>query len=60
MQALSNLIDHGMTVQEAVEAPRVWTQGHGLEVEGGIDDPVFDALRAKGHDAVRSATSPAA
>lgn len=33
MQALSNLIDHGMTVQEAVEAPRIWTQGHALELE---------------------------
>jgi gamma-glutamyltranspeptidase/glutathione hydrolase len=53
MQALSNLIDHGMTVQEAVEAPRVWTQGHALELEGGISPSVFDALLAKGHDAVR-------
>jgi gamma-glutamyltranspeptidase/glutathione hydrolase len=53
MQALSNVIDHGMTVQEAVEAPRVWTQGHALEIEGGISDEVFNALRARGHDAVR-------
>jgi gamma-glutamyltranspeptidase/glutathione hydrolase len=53
MQALSNLIDHGMSVQDAVEAPRVWTQGHALEVEHGISDAVFDALRAMGHDAVR-------
>ncbi len=53
MQALSNLIDHGMSVQQAVEAPRVWTQGHALELEGGILDGVFDALVAKGHDAVR-------
>jgi gamma-glutamyltranspeptidase/glutathione hydrolase len=53
MQALSNLIDHAMTVQEAVEAPRVWTQGHALELEGGIAEAVFDALRAMGHNAVR-------
>ena len=53
MQALSNLIDHGMTVQQAVEAPRVWTQGHALEVEGGITDTVFYTLRTMGHDAVR-------
>ncbi len=53
MQALSNLIDHGMTVQEAVEAPRVWTQGHALELEGGIAADVFQALRDRGHDAVR-------
>jgi gamma-glutamyltranspeptidase / glutathione hydrolase len=53
MQALSNLIDHGMTVQEAVEAPRIWTQGHALEVEKGIPTVVFDALKAGGHDTVR-------
>ena len=54
MQALSNLIDHKMTVQQAVEAARVWTQGYSLELEPGIDDAVFHALRAKGHDAVRT------
>jgi gamma-glutamyltranspeptidase/glutathione hydrolase len=53
MQALSNLIDHNMTIQQAVEAARVWTQGHALELEGGISDDVFKALRAMGHDAVR-------
>jgi gamma-glutamyltranspeptidase / glutathione hydrolase len=53
MQALSNLIDHGMSVQEAVEAPRVWTQGHALEVENGFPDAVFAGLTALGHAAVR-------
>lgn len=53
MQALCNLIDHGMTVQDAVEAARVWTQGYTLELEGGIAAVVFDALRGMGHDAVR-------
>ena len=28
MQALINLIDHGMNLQEAVEAPRIWTEGN--------------------------------
>jgi gamma-glutamyltranspeptidase / glutathione hydrolase len=50
MQALSNLIDHGMTVQEAVEAPRVWTQGHALEIETGFSSDVFETMRARGHD----------
>ena len=35
LQAIVNVIDHGMTLQEAVEAPRVWTQGQALEVEPG-------------------------
>jgi gamma-glutamyltranspeptidase/glutathione hydrolase len=50
MQALLNLIDHGMTVQEAVEAPRVWTQGHALEIEAGFAPAVFQAMRDRGHD----------
>jgi gamma-glutamyltranspeptidase/glutathione hydrolase len=35
LQAVLNIIDHGMSLQEAVEAPRVWTQGFGLELEIG-------------------------
>jgi gamma-glutamyltranspeptidase/glutathione hydrolase len=53
MQALVNLIDHGMSPQEAVEAPRVWTQGDVLEIEPGIPDTVADALRARGHKVQR-------
>ena len=50
MQALSNLIDHGMSVQEAVEAPRLWTQGFGVEVENAVPSDVLAALRDRGHD----------
>jgi gamma-glutamyltranspeptidase/glutathione hydrolase len=50
MQALSNLIDHGMSLQEAVEAPRVWTQGHALEVETSVPSDVMQALRDMGHE----------
>lgn len=49
LQALINLIDHGMTAQEGVEAPRVWTEGPVLEVERGIPDSVREALTARGH-----------
>ena len=48
-QALVNLIDHGMSVQEAVEAPRVWTQGHQLEIEAGFPTALFEAMRSRGH-----------
>jgi gamma-glutamyltranspeptidase/glutathione hydrolase len=53
MQAVINLIDHRMSLQEAVEAPRVWTQGFGLEIEPGITDAVAEALRLRGHEVVR-------
>ena len=50
LQAIVNVIDHGMTLQEAVEAPRVWTQGQSLEVEGGIRPDVRKRLQSTGHD----------
>jgi len=49
LQALINLIDHGMTLQEAVEAPRIWTEGPVLEVEHGVPEPVRKGLEARGH-----------
>jgi len=48
-QAILNLVDHGMTLQQAIEAPRIWTEGHVLEVEKALA-PQADALRARGHD----------
>src|SRR5689334_9731189 len=52
MQALVNLIDHGMTLQEAVEAPRVWTEGNALEVESAVPESVRAKLAAMGHKVV--------
>ena len=49
MQAIVNLIDHGMTLQEAVEAPRLWTDGPHVELEPAYAD-MADALRARGHE----------
>ena len=49
LQALLNLIDHGMSLQEAVEAPRVWTEGNALEVEAAVPDGVRAALTSMGH-----------
>jgi gamma-glutamyltranspeptidase/glutathione hydrolase len=47
-QALVNLIDHRMSLQEAVEAPRIWTQGQEVEVEPGYA-AAADALASRGH-----------
>jgi gamma-glutamyltranspeptidase/glutathione hydrolase len=52
LQALVNLIDHGMSLQEAVEAPRMWTQGQDLEVETAVPDAVRAGLAARGHRVV--------
>lgn len=37
-QAILNVIDHGMSLQEAVEAPRVWTLGAQVLVEDTFAD----------------------
>ncbi|MCI0882559.1 MAG: gamma-glutamyltransferase [Chloroflexi bacterium] len=49
LQAVVNLVDHRMSAQEAVEAPRVWTQGQEVEIETGISEEVRSAVAAKGH-----------
>ena len=49
LQALLNLIDHGMSLQAAVEAPRLWTQGLGLELEPRFSAGLADALAQRGH-----------
>ncbi len=49
MQAIVNLIDHGMSLQEAVEAPRVWTEGGVLELEPAFSQELADDLAARGH-----------
>lgn len=49
LQAIVNLIDHGMDLQQAVEAPRLWTQGQHLELEPAYA-PMAPALRAMGYE----------
>ena len=53
LQALVNLLDHGMTLQEAVEAPRVWTEGGVVEMEEAFPDAVEDELVRRGHETAR-------
>jgi gamma-glutamyltranspeptidase / glutathione hydrolase len=50
LQALLNLIDHGMSLQQAVEAPRIWTEGNALEVELAAE------LTSMGHKVVAVST----
>jgi gamma-glutamyltranspeptidase/glutathione hydrolase len=50
-QAIVNVIDHGMTLQEAVEAPRLWDRGPTLELEQGFGDvaALKRAMEERGH-----------
>ena len=56
MQALVNFIDHGMSPQEMVEAPRVWTQGQDLEIETRVPEAIRAAVAAMGHSALPVST----
>lgn len=51
-QAVMNLVDHGMSLQEAVEAPRLWTMGGPVEMEGAFPEEIRAALDAMGHQTV--------
>lgn len=47
---LSNVLDYGMDIQEAIDAPRIFMDDVRLAVESGITDEVRQELIAKGHD----------
>jgi gamma-glutamyltranspeptidase/glutathione hydrolase len=53
MQGMLNLVDHGMSLQEAVEAPRLWTQGDAVEMEPAFGEAVRADLAARGHRIAR-------
>ena len=57
LQTFVNVVDFGMNIQEAIDAPRFhhqWMPDR-IEIERGISPDTVDALRAKGHtiDALR-------
>ena len=50
---ISNLVDHGMDLQTAIDLPRVFFEGEPVVVESGVSEAVMQELRARGHNAVR-------
>ncbi|SEH26943.1 gamma-glutamyltranspeptidase / glutathione hydrolase [Methylobacterium sp. 275MFSha3.1] len=54
VELLSGLLDRGLDVQEALDAPRSFAYGGSLEVEGGISDAVMAGLVERGHPAIRA------
>jgi gamma-glutamyltranspeptidase/glutathione hydrolase len=49
---LSNLIDHGMSLQQAIDQPRFFARGESFEVEHLISRQAVAGLRAWGHPVV--------
>jgi len=46
---LSNMIEYGMDVQEALDAPRLFPWGGAVQVERGIPEATVEALARMGH-----------
>ena len=44
-----NLIDHGLDVQAAIDAPRFHAPGNTITLESGFDPEVLAGLAALGH-----------
>jgi len=53
MQAVVNVVGHGMGVREAVDAPRVHLEEELLHCEGGCDGAELDRLESMGWQLVR-------
>jgi gamma-glutamyltranspeptidase / glutathione hydrolase len=51
-QVVSAVIDHGMTLQDAVSAPRLDASERHVRLSDRMPDGVAEGLRARGHEVV--------
>jgi gamma-glutamyltranspeptidase/glutathione hydrolase len=56
VQIVLNMLDYGMDVQQAIDAPRFFFEGEQTVVEHGTPAATVDGLMACGHDVVFAAT----
>lgn len=52
VQIVLNMLDYGMDVQQAIDAPRFFFEGEQTVVERGTPAATVEGLRARGHDVV--------
>ena len=52
MQIVVNVVEHGMPVDEAIDAPRVHVDEPHVHCEGGTDPAELDRLEAMGYEVV--------
>ena len=50
VQVVTNIVDYGMDVQAAIDAPRAFFEGDETAVERGVPGPTVDGLKARGHE----------
>jgi gamma-glutamyltranspeptidase/glutathione hydrolase len=53
LQIVVNVVHHGLSVEEAIEAPRVHFEDGQVHCEGGADPAELDRLEARGYHLVR-------
>ncbi len=53
MQVVINVVDHGLSVDEAIASPRVHVDGEHVHCEGGHEPKSLDELERMGYDVVR-------
>jgi gamma-glutamyltranspeptidase / glutathione hydrolase len=53
MQIVVNVLEHGLGVEEAIDAPRVHLDGDHLHCEGGLAENELERLERLGYDVVR-------
>ena len=51
-QVVLNMLDYGMDVQQAIDAPRFFFEGEQTVVEHGTSAATIEGLKARGHDVV--------
>jgi gamma-glutamyltranspeptidase/glutathione hydrolase len=56
LQTVLNVVDHRMTVGDALAAPRVHLEGDVLQLEGGFDEAAADLLEERGYEVARWST----
>jgi gamma-glutamyltranspeptidase/glutathione hydrolase len=53
MQAIANVVAHGLAVAEAIDAPRVHVEAPHVHCEGGFEPAELDRLEAMGRQVIR-------
>jgi gamma-glutamyltranspeptidase/glutathione hydrolase len=56
VQIILNMLDYGMDVQQAIDAPRFFFEGEDTDVERGTPAATIEGLKARGHNVVMAAS----
>ncbi len=56
IRLLSNLVDYGMDLQEAIDGPRAFADEDGLKLEDGYNNAIAQSMQDLGHEVVRTSS----